>query len=404
MNSLKQHIRKVAESLKPRVVRIRREIHRNPELSFREHATSALICRELEDAGIPHSAGIAGTGVVAHIQGTMPGPTILLRADMDALPIHEQTDLPYASNNAGIMHACGHDLHTASLLGTALILQDLRNKFAGTIRLVFQPAEEKLPGGASFMIREGVLNSNEYGPAPSCCIAQHVHPSHKAGTLGFRSGTFMASADELYIDITAKGGHAATPNLLDGDVVLATSHVIIALQSIVSRNSPADIPSVLSIGRVEAEGSTNVIPSSVQLQGTFRTMNESWRKIAHQRIKQVATNTASAHGAHANIEIRKGFPTLVNDARITRMALDIATAYVGESSVMALPIWMAGEDFAYFSQQCSSLLYILGVGPSSNLHSPDFNPDESALTVGIGFMAFFVLKLLKNCNRSEIFL
>ena len=388
-------IKEIADSLEPQLIRIRRAIHRNPELAFEEHVTSALVCQELEDAGIQYSDGVAGTGVVAHIRGSVStGPTILLRADLDALPIHEQTELTYASERAGIMHACGHDLHTASLLGCAFILQQLRTKFSGTIRLVFQPAEERLPGGALSMIREGVLDADENGPAPSCCIAQHVLPSLEAGTLGFRSGIFMASADELYIDITARGGHAATPHQLDGDAVLVAAHVIVALQSIVSRNNPSDIPSVLSIGRIEAKGATNVIPSSVQLQGTFRTMNEDWRESAHHRIEQVVTNTASAYGARAHVEVRKGYPMLTNDSSLTNIAIDAALSYVGESRVDEVPIWMAGEDFAYFSQKCNSLFYVLGVGPSPNLHSSDFCPDESALKIGSGFMAFLALKII----------
>jgi len=399
----KKSVQEIAASLQYQLVNIRREIHRNPELAFEEYATSALICQELRNAGIQYSNGIAGTGVVAHIQGGAPGPTILLRADLDALPIHEQTDLSFTSINAGVMHACGHDLHTASLLGSAFILQQMRSRFAGTVRLIFQPSEEKLPGGALAMIQEGVLDSDENGPAPSCCIAQHVLPSLEAGTLGFRSGTFMASTDEIYIEITAQGGHAATPHRYEADPILAAAHVIIALQSIISRNSPSDIPSVLSIGRVEANGATNVVPSVVQLQGTFRALDESWRESAHHRIEQVVTNTASAYGAHADIEIRKGYPHLTNNITMTGIAMDAARTYIGESSVEELPIWMASEDFAYFSQQCNSLFYALGVGPSSDLHTADFNPDESTLTIGSGFMAFLALKLLKNCNQSDFF-
>ncbi len=394
-------VKRIAESIQPQVIRIRRAIHQNPELAFEEHATSALICQKLESAGIQYSDGLAGgTGVIAHIQGSVPGPTILLRADIDALPIHEQTGLPFASKHAGVMHACGHDMHTASLLGCAFILQELRTQFAGRIRLIFQPAEEKLPGGALSMIREGALRSDENGPAPSCCIAQHVLPSLKAGILGFRPGTFMASADELYIDITADGGHAAAPQRLNGDAVLAAAHVIVALQSIVSRNNPTDIPGVLSIGLVEARGATNVIPSSVHLEGTFRTMNEDWRESAHQRIRQVVTNTALAYGAQANVEIRKGYPMLVNDSSLAGIARDAALFYAGGPNVKEISVWMAGEDFAYFSQKCKSLFYILGAGPSPDLHTSGFCPDESALETGSGFMAFLALKILKQLSAS----
>lgn len=394
-------IQDISESLLPRLTHLRREIHRTPELAFEEHQTSALICRELKSSGIPYTDGVADTGVVARIQGTMPGPTILLRADLDALPINENTSLPFASEHPGVMHACGHDMHVASLLGCAFILQQLRPHLRGTVRLVFQPAEERLPGGALEMIRAGVLDTDENEAAPSYCIAQHVQPTLKAGTLGFRPGTFMASADELYITITAEGGHAAAPHNLNGDPVLAAAHVITALQSIVSRNTPSDIPAILSIGRVEANGATNVIPSCVQLEGTFRSMDEAWRASAHQRIYQVITQTAQAYGAYAQVDLRKGYPMLSNDSELTQVAHNAATLYVGKQMVKALPIWMVSEDFAYFTRKCPSLLYTLGVGPSPDLHTSEFCPDESSLCVGAGFMAFLTLKVIHHLLKKR---
>ncbi len=395
-NGLHQTIRESAASLLPRLIGLRREIHQAPELAFQEHETSALVCRELENAGIPYSSGIAGTGVIARVRGATAGPTILLRADLDALPIHEETNLPYSSKHPGIMHACGHDMHTASLLGSAFILQELRDKISGTIRLVFQPSEEKLPGGALAMIQAGALDAVGDEAPPSYCIAQHVLPALKTGTLGFRSNTFMASADEIYIQISGSGGHAARPDLLDGDPVVAAAHVIIALQSVISRNNPSDIPGVLSIGKVNAPGATNVIPSIVELEGTFRTLDESWREAAFQRIQQVVTKTASAYGTEANVEIRKGYPVLSNDATLTEIGHHAALAYIGDANVTNLPVWMAGEDFAYFCQQCSGLFYGLGVGPSPDLHTSEFSPDESALEVGAGFMAFLSLKAIEK--------
>ncbi len=394
-----QHtIRETAASLLPELICLRREIHQSPELAFQEHKTSALVCRELEKFGVSYSGGIAGTGVIARIHGSIPGPTILLRADLDALPIHEKTNLPFSSEYSGIMHACGHDMHTASLLGTAFILQDLREKIAGTIRLVFQPSEEKLPGGALSMIQEGALDALEDEEAPSYCIAQHVLPTLKTGMLGFRSDTFMASADELYIHITASGGHAAQPDQLDGDPVIAAAHVIIALQSVISRNNPSDIPGILSIGKINAPGATNIIPSMVELEGTFRTMDETWRESAHQRIQQIVTKTASAYGTVANVEIRKGYPMLMNDTNLAEIGHRAALAYVGESNIVDLPVWMAGEDFTYYCQQCPGLLYGLGVGPSPDLHTSEFCPDESALEIGAGFMAFLSLKAIENAH------
>lgn len=400
-HEIKLEIQRAAKSLLPQLIHLRREIHRKPELAFKEHATSALICKELEDHGIPYSKGVAGTGVVVEIQGPSAGPTILLRAELDALPIQEETDLPYGSEHEGLMHACGHDMHMASLLGCAFLLQEFRAQISGTVRLIFQPSEEVLPGGALAMIREGVLEDNQQVPAPSYCIAQHVLPSLPVGTLGFCSGTFMASADELYLKIIAEGGHAAKPECLSGDAVLAAAHVIVALQSVCSRNNPTTIPSVLSIGKVEANGATNVIPSSVELHGTFRTMDESWRESAHHRIRQIITNTAEAYGAKAHVDIRKGYPMLTNHETLTEFARDTACAYVGESNVQELPVWMASEDFAYFCQKSDGLFYGLGVGPCSDLHTSNFCPDESVLEIGSGYMVFLTLRVMETILQGN---
>jgi len=392
-------VKDIAELIQPEIVQIRRAIHRNPELAFREYATSALIRKELDYFQIQSSEIQTETGVVAHIKGALPGPTILLRADIDALPITEETCLPFSSQNDGIMHACGHDMHTASLIGCGHILQQLRSQISGTIRLVFQPAEEKIPGGALSMIRAGVLQSTESEPEPSYCIAQHVLPSLESGMLGFRRGSFLASSDELYIKIIAGGGHAAKPELLESDCILAAAHAIIALQSVISRNNPPDIPSVLSIGRIEANGATNIIPSQVTLEGTFRSLDESWRESAHHRIQQLVTNTAHAFGAEAEIEIRKGYPVLINDPALSDTAQNVGIDYLSAKQIKSLPLWMGSEDFAYFSQECKSLFYTLGVGPSPELHTSKFCPDESALQIGTGFMAFLALKLIKNLTK-----
>jgi len=393
-------IKHLAEAIQPEMVRIRRAIHRNPELSFQEFETSDLIRRELDNFNIEYTDPSTETGVIAHVRGAHAGPTILLRADIDALPIHEQTDSPFISKNSGVMHACGHDMHTASLLGCGYILHQLREHLKGTIRLVFQPAEEKLPGGASSMISGGILDATETEPAPSYCIAQHVMPSSPAGTLGFRSGPFMASADEIYIRIEADGGHAAKPEDLSADSILVAAHMIVALQSIVSRTIPPEIPSVLTIGRIEADGATNIIPSKVLLEGTFRCFDENWRQQAWDRILQVIHHTATAYGAAVDVDIKKGYPGVINDPSLTKLAQDTAAHYLGQDQVEMVPIWMAGEDFAYFSEKCDSLLYTLGVGPSDDLHTPTFCPDESALEIGSGFMAFLTNQAIHNLIKS----
>ncbi|MDE2827800.1 MAG: M20 family metallopeptidase [Bacteroidota bacterium] len=390
-NNIARDIKIAAKALLPRLISLRRTIHQNPELAFEEHATSALVRKELTGIGIQHVAAAADTGVIATIQGSRPGPTVLLRADLDGLPIQEKTNLPFASKKAGVMHACGHDMHTASLLGAAFILHQFRDRIAGNIRLVFQPAEELLPGGALAIINAGALDPDKDVPAPTYCIAQHVMPSLPASTLGFRAGAFMASSDELYIEILSDGGHAAKPHQLSGDPVLAAAHVVVALQGIVSRHRPPEIPGVLSIGRINADGATNVIPPNVQLEGTLRAMSEYWRESAHERIRETVEHTAQAHGTKARVEIRKGYPILVNNPTLTKTAMDAAVSFVGKPQVKDVPLWLASEDFAYFLQQCEGLFYTLGVGPSPDLHTADFSPDESALEVGAGFMAFLAM-------------
>ena len=401
-NNIARDIKFAAKALLPRLISLRRTIHQNPELAFEEHATSALVRNELTGTGIQCVTAVANTGVVATIRGGRPGPTVLLRADLDGLPIQEKTNLPFASKRAGVMHACGHDMHTASLLGAAFILHQLRDRIAGTIRLVFQPAEETLPSGALSMINAGALDPDGDVPAPTYCIAQHVMPSLRASTLGFCAGTFMASADELYIEILSDGGHAAEPHQLSGDPVLAAAHVIVALQSIVSRHRPPEVPGVLSIGRIEADGATNVIPSNVQLEGTLRAMNENWRESAHERIRQTVEHTAEAHGTKARVEIRQGPPILVNNPALTKTALDAAVSYVGKPQVKDIPRWLAGEDFAYFLQRCKGLFYTLGVGPSPDLHTADFSPDETALEVGAGFMAFLAMTVNDSRHTTNL--
>lgn len=386
---LKEKIQKRSGEIFNEVVNYRRHLHSHPELSFHEVETSAFVSERLKELGIKHERNIGGYGVVGIIEGRNPqSKTRALRADMDALPITEANDVSYKSQNAGVMHACGHDVHTSSLLGAAQILNELKNEWEGTIKLVFQPAEEKLPGGASLMIKEGVLKN----PEVKFMHGQHVMPQIPAGKVGFRSGLYMASTDELYVTVKGKGGHGAMPQY-NIDPVLITSHLIVALQQIVSRVANPIMPSVLSFGKVIANGATNVIPNEVYLEGTFRTLDEKWRNEAHIRMKLMAEDLAKSMGGTCDFEIRKGYPFLYNDEVLTAKNKNLAQEYLGKENVIDLDIWMAAEDFAYYSQVVPSCFYRLGTrnearGIISSVHTPTFDIEEEALKIGVGLMAF----------------
>lgn len=389
------HIKSLATSLLNEVIAIRRYLHTYPELSFHEHQTAQYVGDKLREFGIEDITPMAGTGLVALIKGKNPGKkSIALRADMDALPINEANDVPYKSKHEGIMHACGHDAHTASLLGVAKILNQLRNDFEGTVKLIFQPGEEKLPGGASMMIKEGVLNQ----PNVSAVIGQHVMPMIAAGKVGFRSGIYMASTDELYIRVKGRGGHGAMPHL-NIDPVMIASHMIVALQTIVSRNASPIMPSVLSFGKVIANGATNVIPDEVYIEGTFRTLDENWRSEAHLTIQRLAQSVVEGMGGLLELEIRKGYPALVNHPELTSQTRKAAEEFLGKENVTDLDIWMAAEDFAFYSQQAPACFYRLGTrneerGLTSPVHSPKFDIEETALETGVGLMTWIALKQL----------
>jgi len=387
-------LRRDAEALEQTLVSDRRHLHQNPELSFEEVQTSAFVQERLRDLNIPFTAGIGGYGVVANLQGHRPGPVVALRADMDALPIQEANDVPYASKVPGVMHACGHDVHTASLLGVAALLRSRTQEFSGTVRFLFQPAEEKLPGGASLMIRDGALAN----PVPQAIYGQHVMPLLPAGTVGFRSGRYMASADEIRLTIRGKGGHAAMPHL-NTDSVLIASHIVVALQQVVSRRANPTLPSVLSFGHIIGEGAYNVLPNDVRLRGTFRTMDETWRAQAHALIREIASGTASAMGAICDVEIDRGYPMLFNHPEPTALARSTAEAYLGPQQVVDLDLWMAAEDFAFYAQQIPASFYRLGTrneakGWVSSVHTSTFDVDESALPLGAGLMAAIALEQL----------
>ncbi|MFZ9499206.1 MAG: M20 metallopeptidase family protein [Bacteroidia bacterium] len=387
-------LRRDAEALEKTLVSDRRHLHQNPELSFEEVQTSAFVQERLRDLNIPFTSGIGGYGVVANLQGHRPGPVVALRADMDALPIQEANEVPYASKVPGVMHACGHDVHTASLLGVAALLRSRTQEFSGTVRFLFQPAEEKLPGGASLMIRDGALAN----PQPQAIYGQHVMPLLPAGTVGFRSGRYMASADEIRLTIRGKGGHAAMPHL-NTDAVLIASHIVVALQQVVSRRANPTLPSVLSFGHIIGEGAYNVLPNDVRLRGTFRTMDETWRDQAHALIREIASGTASAMGAICDVEIDRGYPMLFNHPEPTALARSTAEAYLGPQQVVDLDLWMAAEDFAFYAQQIPATFYRLGTrneakGWVSSVHTSTFDVDESALPLGAGLMAAIALEQL----------
>ncbi len=390
-------IKALSDEIFPEVVRLRRVIHRNPELAFEEVQTARLVQETLQPLGFNLRTGVAKTGIVATMEGAKPGPVTMLRADMDALPIHEQADVSFRSENPGKMHACGHDAHTASLLGTAMILSKLREEISGTVQLIFQPSEERLPGGAKVMIDEGLFSGALGTKVPDGIFGQHVQPDLAAGKIGVRSGMYMASADELYITVSGGGGHAAAPHRMESDAVLAAAHIIVALQSVISRWCPPDVPSVLSIGKVVADGATNIIPESVRLEGTFRAMDEAWRFRAHELIRRTISGTAAALGASAETEIAVGYPALCNSEAETDLVRSAAAAYVGEENVVELDRWFASEDFARYLQQKPGSFYRLGTadpngGTTHGLHTPRFTIDEAALRTGPGFMAFLAWK------------
>lgn len=381
----------------PEVTAWRRHFHANPELAFNEIETAKYICAQLDKMGIAYQKGVAKTGVVALIEGKKPeSKVVALRADMDALSINELNNCEYRSKKDGVMHACGHDAHMAMLLGAAKILNSIKAQFEGSIKLIFQPSEEKYPGGASVMIKEGVLEN----PLVNTIFGQHVLPTLEAGKVGMKTGMYMASTDEVFLTVKGRGGHAATPEL-NIDPVLIASHIIVALQQIVSRNATPSIPSVLSFGRVIANGRTNIIPDQVIIEGTFRTYSEEWRAEAHERIKKLSASLAKSMGGSCDVFIDKGYPFLVNDVETTRHAFRDAQDYLGKENVVELDLRMTAEDFAYYSQKVPSCFYRLGtgneaLGTTANLHTASFDIDEATLETGMGFMAWLAFKELKR--------
>lgn len=384
-------VKQLSSELFPLVQQIRQHLHRHPELSFEEHKTAAYVAETLRKHGITEfTEGLAGTGIVGSIKGNLPGTqTFALRADLDALPIQEENKTDYCSTVPGVMHACGHDVHTASVLGTLILLSKLKDQFGGTVKFIFQPGEEKLPGGASLMIKEGALNNTD------SIIGQHVFPELETGKVGFRSGMYMASTDELYLTVKGKGGHGAMPHQ-NIDTIFIASTIITTLQQIVSRRANPTLPTVLSFGRIEGLGATNVIPGEVKIEGTFRTFDENWRLEAHQLIKHQAEGLAASLGGECIVDIQNGYPALVNNPALTQRMQSAAQEYLGTENVVELPIRMTAEDFAFYSQKIPACFYRLGTrnesrGITHGVHHPKFDIDEEALKVSVGLMAWLAI-------------
>jgi amidohydrolase len=398
---LQNKIKQLAKEYFPEIQAVRQHLHAHPELSFEEHKTAAYLIEQLEKAGLSIDQRWVETGFSVVIDSGKPGASIALRADMDALPIQEKNEVSYRSNNDGVMHACGHDVHSSCLLGAAKIISALKGDWSGKVILFFQAGEEKLPGGASLMIKEGIMEKYQ----PQRMIAQHVYPELEVGKLGFREGMYMASADEIYLTVKGEGGHGALPHK-NIDPILIAANILTELQQVSSRFAPPTIPTVLSFGKIIGNGATNVIPDEVLLEGTLRTMNEEWRTKFHERVTAICQHVAKAHGGSCVVDIRKGYPFLVNDIDCTSAARKSAEDFLGKEQVVDLDLRMTAEDFAYFSQKSKVCFYRLGVGNSArgithSVHHPQFDIDERALEIGMASMAYITIEQLRELNQQQ---
>lgn len=392
----REHILREAESLLPEIVQIRRHIHQHPELSYAEYETAAFISSKLDAMGIEHRTGIAGTGIVGFIRGEAAGRglTIGLRADMDALPITEAGGSEYHSQNEGVMHACGHDAHVAMLIGAAGIIKSLRKEFAGTVLLVFQPGEEKAPGGARMMIETGIFRNYD----PDMFIAQHILPDMQSGTVGFHAGPYLASCDEIYITVAGRGGHAAQPSQYTDQIYIA-SELVISLKDTVAEKSKGQAATILGIGKITGMGATNVIPEKVELACTFRTFDEQWRKEAKEIIRKTAAAIALKRDVRIDVNIVEGYPVLVNNEPLTNRAGELSRQLLGDARVKEVPDRMSSEDFSFFAEKYPSFLFRLGITPDGEkmrpAHTPFFDLDESSMATGTATMAWLALNLIK---------
>jgi amidohydrolase len=396
LTGMEERINQLASLVFPEVREIRRHLHSYPELSFEEYQTSAYVQQVLLKHGIHFNLGWVKTGIIAHIEGKNPTKKIIaLRADLDALPIAETNTTSYVSKNPGVMHACGHDVHTASMLGTAMILNELKNEWEGTVKIIFQPGEEKLPGGAKLMIEAGGLKN----PDAELIIAQHVFPEMEAGKVGFRGGMYMASTDEIHLTVSGRGGHAALPHQYDYTTLAAAEFIYMAQQAF-DRVKAETTQAVLAFGKIIANGATNVIPETVKLEGTLRTLDENFREKVHVLLQQEAEKIQVKHNCYLNLDIKKGYPVLMNHPDLTHFCMKMAQKFWGNEQVELLDIRMTAEDFAYYSQQIPACFYRLGTGNKSKgitapVHTPSFDIEEQAMEKGCGFMAYLAVELLK---------
>ncbi|MFI5264535.1 MAG: M20 family metallopeptidase [Candidatus Kapaibacterium sp.] len=391
---MQERIRQLAEKYFDEVVQLRRTIHANPELAFEEHETGKLVAATLEKSGVSVKTGVAKTGIIGSLKGKGNGKVVALRSDMDALPIHEATGLPFASKNQGKMHACGHDAHTAIGLGAAMILSELKDELNGEVRFLFQPSEERNPGGAPFMIEDGALDGVDeiYG--------LHVIAQHDAGTLGFCEGEMMASADELYITIKGRSGHGARPHFAI-DPIVTGAQVILGLQTLVSRNLDPFHQGVITIGSIHGGFAPNIIPEDVKLVGTLRSMTKEWRDYAHKRVKEITEGICAAAGATCDVLIDKGYPVLRNEPMKTFFAEECARELFGNDRVFKAERLMGAEDFAYYLEKVPGTFYRLGIrnlkqGITADIHNDHFTIDENALKTGIAMQAYLAVKALEQ--------
>jgi amidohydrolase len=397
MAGIKEIILSRSEELLGEVINLRRHFHKYPELSYAETGTAAYICNWLETNGISFVSGIAGTGIIARIKGTAgDGRTIALRAELDALPIHEKNESCFTSVRPGVMHACGHDGHMAMLMGTALVLNDLRSHLKGNILLIFQPGEEKSPGGARLVIESGALND----PKPDMFIAQHILPELETGRVGYRPGRYMASCDEVYITVTGRGGHAALPGLTTDQIFIASTLVVRLKERMTKQQMANQIPTVLGIGKISGEGATNVIPEKVDIEGTFRTFDEKWRAEGLDLVKSVAEETAIEYGVRIDVRIAEGYPVLFNDENLTAHALTFSEELLGKEKIETFDLRMSSDDFSFYNALAPSLYYRVGIKkkntPLRKLHTADFDIDEDGLKTGVANLSWLVYRFLKE--------
>lgn len=397
MDSIVEIIKGYAREYSAEVIGWRRHLHRHPELSQQEFGTMAFVADRLRDMGLQPQTGIGKTGVMAMIRGGIDpdGYCVALRADYDALPLTEATGLPFASENEGVMHACGHDMHTSSLLGAAKILTSIRERLKGSVMLIFEPSEEMYPGGARMMMDDGLFNA----VMPNEIYSFHCLPEMEVGRIGMKKGRYMASTDELYWTVKGKGGHGATPHM-SVDPILIASHIVVALQQLVSRNAPPMMPTVLSFGKFIGQGRTNIIPDEVKMEGIIRTFDPQWRLDCHEKIRKMSCGIAESMGGQCDLFIDFGYPPVINDDACTQQVHDNGVDYLGADNVDWLDLRMTAEDFAFFAQKIPACYFRVGIHvpgtPYCNLHRPDLLVDERSMEIASGFEAYNAFMALEH--------